>query len=136
MEFSVPQFIEGSPKIIGPLTLKQFMYIGCAGGISLILYFSIDFFYFILFTIILMSAALALAFLKINGVSITTVIKNFLFYSVAPRMYIWKKADLPLFKKAVEQKIIKKTGEQENTMLQIEHNGRLKKLRSDLELKI
>lgn len=136
MEFSVPQFIEKSPKIIGPFTLKQFMYIGCAGGIILLLYFSIDFVYVILFGGILLAIAFALAFLKINGVPFTTIVKNFLFYSVAPRMYIWKKVELPLFKKTVEQKTIKEAGEQESPVLQMENNGRLKKLRNDLELKI
>lgn len=135
MEFSVPQFIEKSPKIIGPLTLKQFMYIGTAGGICLILYLSVDFVWFILFGIILMPAAISLAFININGIPIPTIIKNFLFYSVAPRIYIWKKADLPLFKKVVQEKVIKKPELDSTPTLQIESNGRLKRLKSDIELR-
>jgi hypothetical protein len=138
MDFSVPQFIEKSPKIIGPFTLKQFMYIGTAIGLALILYFSIDFVYFVLFSIILLGAAFGLAFVNINGAPLPTVLKNFLFFSIAPRIYIWKKAEIPLFKRTVENKILKKTTDEESATptLQIEANGRLKKLRSDLELKI
>ena len=138
MDFSVPQFIEKSPKIIGPFTLKQFMYIGTAIGLALILYFSIDFVYFVLFSIILLGAAFGLAFVNINGIPLPTVLKNSLFFSIAPRIYIWKKADIPLFKRTIENKIIKKSADEEVTTptLQMESNGRLKKLRSDLELKI
>lgn len=138
MDFSVPQFIEKSPKIIGPFTLKQFMYIGTAIGLALILYFSIDFVYFVLFSIILLGAAFGLAFVNINGIPLTTVLKNSLFFSVTPKIYIWKKADIPLFKRTIENKIIKKSADEEAAIptLQMESNGRLKKLRSDLELKI
>lgn len=135
MEFSVPQFIEKSPKIIGPFTLKQFVFVGTAGVICLVLYFSIDLGYFVLFSIILMGGAFALAFLTFNGIPLPIVIKNFLFYSVAPRMYIWKKAELPLFKRTIQEKVIKKDTPESTPTLQIESGGRLKRLRADIELK-
>lgn len=37
MQFKVPQFIEMESKIIGPLTFKQALYVGGAGGISYVL---------------------------------------------------------------------------------------------------
>ena len=40
MRFQLPQFIETEIKIIGPFTLKQFMWIG-AGGALLFLDFSV-----------------------------------------------------------------------------------------------
>ncbi len=36
MQYKVPQFIDVEDKIFGPLTFKQFLYLGGAGGISLI----------------------------------------------------------------------------------------------------
>lgn len=136
MEFSVPQFIEKSPKIIGPFTLKQFLYIGSAIGLALILYFTVDFVYFILFSIILLAAAAFLAFGNVNGIPVPTVIKNFLFFSIAPRIYIWKKKDVPLFRRTIEKEITKKSAEESATpTLQIENNGRLKRLKSDIELR-
>ncbi len=134
MEFSVPQFIERDPKIIGPFTLKQFIYIGTAGGIAMLLYFSVSFFYFIFFTALLGISAFALAFLKINGISFPTIIKNFLFFSVAPRIYLWKKTELPLYKKAVNKKIAQKKETREDSVLKVESDNNLKKLRSHIEL--
>ncbi len=63
MNFQVPQFIEHEAKIVGPFTLKQFMYVGAAGGISLVLYFSAPRLVFILGTIVLGGISLALAFI-------------------------------------------------------------------------
>ena len=136
MEFSVPQFIERKPKIVGPFTLGQFIYIAVAGGICLILYFTIPFFYFILLTIILVGAALALAFFNVNGLPLPTVIKNFIFFTIFPKIYIWKKTELPLYKKAVAKKIAKKKEVAEESTLKIESDGHLKKLRSHIELGI
>ena len=34
MQFQVPQFIETEDKVVGPLTLRQFMYIAGAGAAS------------------------------------------------------------------------------------------------------
>ena len=39
MQFQVPQFIETEDKIVGPLTLRQFLYIGAAGLLSFLLFF-------------------------------------------------------------------------------------------------
>lgn len=137
-EFSIPQFIEREPKIIGPLTMKQFIYIGVAGGIALILYFTIPFGYFILISILLAVVSISLAFVKINGIDLSTVLKNFIFFSVAPRIYIWRKTEFPLYKKVVEKKIARR-GEikkEEETMIKVEGDSHLKKLRNHIELGI
>jgi len=135
MEFSIPQFIERESKIIGPLTLKQFLYISVAGGIALILYFTIPFGYFILVSILLAVISLSLAFVNVNGIPLPTVLKNFLFFSVAPRIYIWKKIEFPLYKKAIEKKIARKKEEiKEEAILKAESDSNLRKLRSHIEL--
>ena len=41
MQFQVPQFIETEDKIVGPFTLRQFIYVAGAGLGSVILYFSV-----------------------------------------------------------------------------------------------
>ena len=38
MEYQVPQFIEVEDKIIGPLTLKQFIYIAGASGLCIVFF--------------------------------------------------------------------------------------------------
>ena len=39
MQFQVPQFIDVENKIIGPLSLRQFLYLAGAGLISFMLFF-------------------------------------------------------------------------------------------------
>ena len=93
-QFTVPQFIEHEAKIVGPLTFKQFIYVGIAGAISFILYFTLgktNFFLFLLLTMILMGGGFTLAFVKIGGRTLPIFLKNFLFFSLAPKMYLWKK---------------------------------------------
>ena len=70
MEFTVPQFIEKEPKIVGPFTFKQFIFIGIAGGLSIFLFFAVSFFIFIILAIILLGGAFSLAFLKIERISL------------------------------------------------------------------
>jgi len=95
-QFTVPQFIEHEPKIVGPLTFKQFIYIGVAGAICFVFYFTTPFFIFVLATIVIMLGGFALAFLKSGGRSLPIVLKNFFSFSVAPKMYLWKqKTGLP-----------------------------------------
>ena len=90
-QFTVPKFIEHEAKIVGPLTFKQFIFIGIAGAICFILYFTVHFFIFLPSTIVIMLGAFGLAFLKSKGRSLPTVIKNFFTFSITPKMYLWKK---------------------------------------------
>lgn len=95
-QFTVPQFIEHKTKIIGPLTFRQFIFIGAAGGFCLIFYFTAPFFVFVLVAMMIMPIGAALAFLKSGGRSLPIVLKNFFGFSLAPKMYLWKrKVGLP-----------------------------------------
>ncbi|OGZ24060.1 MAG: hypothetical protein A2896_01040 [Candidatus Nealsonbacteria bacterium RIFCSPLOWO2_01_FULL_43_32] len=90
-QFTVPQFIEHEAKIVGPLTFKQFVYVGIAGAICFIFYFTAPFFVFILASIVIMLGGFALAFVKSGGRSLPIVLKNFVFFSLTPKIYLWKK---------------------------------------------
>ncbi|MFH1575660.1 MAG: PrgI family protein [Candidatus Nealsonbacteria bacterium] len=110
-QFTVPQFIEHEPKIVGPLTFKQFIFIGVAGAICFVFYFIVPFFVFVLLSIVIMPGGFALAFLKTSGQSLPVVLKNFFVFSVAPKMYLWKqKTGMPpkIIKAAPAQKQIEK----------------------------
>lgn len=90
-QFTVPQFIEHEPKVVGPLTFKQFIFVGVAGAICFIFYFTLPFPIFILGSIVLMAGGFALAFLKSGGRTLPTILKNFFFFSLRPKIYLWKK---------------------------------------------
>ena len=89
-QFTVPQFIEHEPKIVGPLTFKQFIFIGIAGAICFTLYFIVPFFVFILLSLVIIPGGFALAFLKSNGRSLPVVLKNLFGFTLGPKMYLWK----------------------------------------------
>lgn len=132
MRFTVPQFIEYEAKIIGPFTFKQFVYIGLAGAVCFVLYFSVPFYLFIISCVVLGGGALSLAFLKIGGRSLATIIGNFLRFKLTPKMYIWRKKEqvITVFKK---EKIKKKEEPEEELPLKIAGNSQLKKLKTKIE---
>lgn len=102
MQFQVPQFIDVAPKIVGPLTIKQFLYLAGAGVPIFLLFFVLQFWLWIIIAAILGSVALALAFLKINGQPIARVLIAAFNYFWEPRFYLWKRAGLPTASKPVK----------------------------------
>jgi len=90
MQFQVPQFIDIEDKIVGPLTLKQFLYLAAGFGISFILYFTVKFFIWITFTIIIAGAAIAFAFVKINGQPLSKIVISMISFYLKPQKYIWQ----------------------------------------------
>ncbi len=133
MRFTVPQFIEHEAKIVGPLTFKQFLFIGVAGVVCFILYFSLgksNFLLFLLISIILFIGAAVFAFLQVGGRGVPTIMGNLLRFSLGTKVYIWRKKtkQIIVFKKEESEKEVK-----EETPLKIPENSRLKKLRTEVE---
>lgn len=89
-QYQVPQFITVEDKVIGPFTIKQFLFVG--SGVLLIigahLLFEPILFWPISFVVA--GSAAAFAFVKINGQPLFVVVKNFAFYTLRPRLYVWK----------------------------------------------
>lgn len=132
MTFNVPQFIEHEPKVVGPFTFKQFIFIGIAGGILFFLFFIIpSIWLFLLVAIVLLGGALVLALYKLNRIPLPTIIKNFFTYSLKTRIYIWKKKGVPpkFFRKVEKIKEEKK----EESVLKIGEKSRLRELFTFLE---
>jgi hypothetical protein len=134
MRFTVPKFIDEEPKIVGPLTFKQFLYIGGAAGLCVILYFVLPLSIFIIAAVILLGGSVALAFLKIENYSIPSLLKNFFFFSVSSKIYLWKKT--MLLPKMIRKEKPKKTKEKKletESPLKIGGKSQLKNLASYLE---
>lgn len=66
-QFTVPQFIDVEDKIIGPLTVRQFVIILAAAIVVGISYKLFDFTLFLLITVIMLILTAVFAFVKING---------------------------------------------------------------------
>ena len=91
MHFNVPQFIELEDKIIGPLTLKQFLFLAGGGGLLVFLWFFVSFGIFIIIAIPVGLFCAACAFYKINGRPFVSLIGSILNYFSKPKLYLWRK---------------------------------------------
>ena len=90
MQFQVPQFIETEDKIVGPFTLRQFVYVGIAGGISALLYFSVQTWLWFAGTVVVFGSAIALAFVKIEGRPLVNIVAAAFGFYWKPQTYLWK----------------------------------------------
>ena len=90
MRFQIPQFIETEDKIVGPFSLKQFLLIGGGVGISLILYFVLNELIWFFVSAIIVSATVALAFVKVNGRSLPIIVFAALSFTWKPHIYVWQ----------------------------------------------
>ena len=87
MQFQVPQYIDVEDKIVGPLTITQFLYIASA-----FLFIFITYFFFVPWLWIITGVAAgvcgaAFAFAKYNGRPLTTIIFAAFRYFTGPRAY-------------------------------------------------
>jgi len=91
LEFQIPQFIESESKIVGPLTMVQFFFLGGAGFLIVIFYFATK---SLLMTILFMAGvggpAAFLAFGKYNGEKAINVLLHFFIHLKSPKLYVWQ----------------------------------------------
>lgn len=94
MQFQVPQFIEVEDKIVGPFTIKQFLYLAGGAGAAIALYIYIPWkIVAILIIIPIVAFALALTFYKINNKPFIDVVQASFYYAIGDKLYLWKKAE-------------------------------------------
>lgn len=87
----VPQFINLESKIVGPLTLRQFLFLGGGGVLIFILNSILTTALWILVSIVIGLISIALAFVKINEQPLHKILINALKFYINPRLYTWKK---------------------------------------------
>lgn len=90
MRFQVPQFIERETQIIGPLTLKQFAWLGLGGFIIFISFVILPVFGIVIVFLLIAPLSVALAFAKVNGVSMPNYILRLITFFIKPRKYKYK----------------------------------------------
>lgn len=91
MRFQVPQFIETETKIVGPLTLYQFIWVALGVGILMILFRTLPFFLFIIIGTPIVVVFGVLAFYKIDGVPALQYFINAVNYFLKQKKYTYKK---------------------------------------------
>src|SRR3989338_5746272 len=99
MRFQLPQFIETETKLVGPLTLKQFLWVAGGAAILFLLFLTAGpGFIFFAAGIPVAGIFLALAFLKIEGMPLINYVAYLLSYLLNPKRYIFKKTEEDNFK--------------------------------------
>lgn len=90
MEYQVPQFIEVEDKIVGPFTLKQFIYIAGAGGLCIIAFVYLPIVLAIIISVPLIALGAALAFYRMNGKPFISVLEAGFNYYKGSKLLLWK----------------------------------------------
>lgn len=104
MQFQVPQFIEVEDKIFGPLTFKQFIYLGGGVGAAYILWRVFPVYIAGPLVIVVGGLAAALAFFQFNGRPFIQGLENAFFFYLRSKLYLWNNARKQSTKKVVSAK--------------------------------
>lgn len=94
MKYQVPQFLDVEDKIVGPLTIKQFIYLAGGVGMGYLLWKITPIPYF---RMLLGFACVGLggmfSFYKFNGRPFIMVVEHAFDYYKSDRMFIWRKKE-------------------------------------------
>mgnify|MGYP001162466191 FL=1 len=104
MRFEVPQFIEIEDKIFGPLTWRQFLYLGGGVGMATVMFFTMHFIIFLILGLPLAILAGALAFYPVNNRPFSYFLEAIFNYIMGQRLYLWRQKSDVVHKKHVEKK--------------------------------
>jgi len=94
-QFVVPQFIDVEDKIIGPITVRQFIVLLVGAGLSFITYKLSDFILFLIQFVFISLITFTIAFIKINGRPIHYLLLNIVQTLKRPKLKVWDKAYSP-----------------------------------------
>ncbi len=94
MRFKVPKDVDIEDRIVGPLTVKQLVWLGGGGGICLLLWKLIEFQVFVFVGIVIMSLSAAFAFVRPYNQSLVAFCGSVLLYLSKPKLYIWRRIEM------------------------------------------
>ena len=104
MQFAVPQFTDVEDKLIGPLTLKQFLILLATGGIVLFFYSLLKLsVFFFLFSFPFAVLGLGLAFGSFNGRPIFGFVGAFVSFVSKPQVRVFRREEPNIVIKKVEK---------------------------------
>lgn len=93
MRYQVPQFVDIEDKIVGPLTLKQFLIYFCTVLALIPVYLFSDLSLFITLALPVMGAAAAFAHFKPGGKSLFVFVMNAAQFTLAPKLWKWRRSE-------------------------------------------
>ena len=112
---TVPQFIEAEDKIVGPITVRQFVIMFVGAMLIFVEFKASDISLFILLGSITLAATLSLAFIKVNGQPFHFFLLHLFQTIKRPSVRVWRKVPHPEpFVTAVLVKPAEKEGTQDH----------------------
>jgi hypothetical protein len=100
MRFEVPQFIEIEDKIFGPLTWRQFLYLGGGIGAAIAIFFIMPWWVFILIGLPLSALAGALSFYPVNNRPFSFFLEAIFNYLGGTKQYLWRQERQIIYKES------------------------------------
>lgn len=92
-QFVVPQFIDVEDKILGPITVRQFVMMIVGGLFLVVAYKLFDVSLFIFMVLLVIGLVGLFGFLKVNGRPFHFFLIAMFQVSVKPRLRVWNNAD-------------------------------------------
>ena len=134
MQYQVPQFIDIEDRIIGPLTLKQFIYLAFAAAILFVFWFLFKFYIWIFFALPIIALAMSFAFLKINDRPFIYFFIAAISYFIKPRLYIFRTVTEASAKEITKEKVSEPATSVAKTKEEKVTRSKLKELALSLDL--
>jgi hypothetical protein len=94
MEYQVPQFIEVEDKIVGRLTLKQFIYLAGTVGLCVVFFSYAPIILAGILSAPVIGLGAALAFYKVNGKPFIEILEAGFQYYTREKLLLWKQPAL------------------------------------------
>lgn len=88
----VPQFLDVEDKILGPITVRQFLELMIGGLIIVVFYQLFDITLFVISSLVVLAISVVFAFARINGQPFHVFLLNFIQTLRNPKLKIWKKS--------------------------------------------
>jgi hypothetical protein len=134
MEYPLPQFLEIKPKVAGPFNLRQIIYIVAGATISIFFYLTFPLMFFVVITIPIMIIAFILAFAKIKGFPVPTILVRSFRFLFKNKQYVWHKTEQATPTLAQPRQPDKKEEVDPLSTLKITEKSRLKEVAKLIEI--
>lgn len=115
-QYVIPQFIDVEPRVIGPVTVRQFITVVVGGVLMAIEYGLFDIQLFIVMAFLTFGMTGIVGFIKVNGAPFHTFLLNLIASLRRPRIRVWRKeaGDFVVVReiagKLLEEELVKKKG--------------------------
>jgi hypothetical protein len=133
MRFRVPQFIEVEDKVIGPLTLKQFVYLAGGVGALIAIFLTLPFIFTLILGLPIVAFSAALAFYEVDGIPFIDILESGFEYVFSKKLYVWKRQ----YRQSEPPWVAADMPEREDPRQRVPHTGdsKLKDLAWSLDVK-